>query len=596
MDPAFPAARPALWPRAARYVALLAISFGAPALAQQRDVLVPVGTSHEVVQPLPPKGTSDLDDALKRLAADPRDSAALIQAGDASLKLNDVDAAIGFYTRAEALGASGGEAKAGLAAAQVYKKMPVEALRLFDEAERAGVSRTVHASDHGLAYDLVGDNAHAQEYYRLALQQYADDETTRRLALSEAIGGDQAASERTLLPLLQHRDLASYRTRAFALAALGKADEAVSIADTMMPAALAGRIAPYLRYMPRLTRAQQAAAANFGHFPEANAIGRDDARIAAYAARSKVATAGPTTGDQRLVPTGAPLGSATRPAPARGSSTRPTPPANTAVTQTPSRSTASATTPPPRPAGSAVANLSTAPATQPTLAPAPRPVASAGPNMATQLPRPSVAVGASQPAPAALPPKAGFDLNAVPANKTGPIEVAQVEHSAPVPASAPPSSPPAVSRAAAAPPPAQSLEEAFAEFETVKTPARRAAGAVDVTAIKPAREAPPPKPEPPKAKPAKPKNPSRVWVQVATGGNRKALGKDWERITKKAPKEFRKRDGYLVDWGRTNRLVTGPFADEDKAQDFITELKKAGLSTFMFTSDDGEEVVPLPDR
>lgn len=584
MEAAFPAMRLPAVRRLVRRISLLALLVSAPALAQQQNVLVPVGSaSHEVVQPLPPQGTGELDEALKRLAVDSRDSAALIRAGDASLKLNDVDAAIGFYTRAQALGATGGEAKAGLAAAQVYRKMPVEALRLFDEAERAGVSRATHASDHGLAYDLVGDNAHAQEYYRLALQLHPDDETTRRLALSEAIGGDQNASERTLLPLLQHRDLASYRTRAFALAALGKADEAVSIADTMMSASLAGRIAPYLRYMPRLTKAQQAAAANFGHFPEANAIGRDDARIAAYAARTNVASAAPIAGEQRLVPSGAPLGTA-KPVPTQTFAT------NTAAAKAQTRSRVSTFSPPPRSAET-TANLSTAPAAKPIVAQMPKPV-TAAPGTVTQTPRPAFAVAAAQPAPInAAPANAGFDLNEVPANKTGAIEVSQVEHSTPVPPSAPAPTP-AVSKSA--PPPPESLEQAFAEFETVKTSAKPSAGAVDVTAIKPTRAAPPPKPEPVKAKPAKPKNPSRIWVQVATGGNRKALGRDWERIAKKAPKEFKRKDGYLVDWGRTNRLVTGPFPDEDKAQDFIGELKKSGLSTFMFTSDDGEEVVPLP--
>ena len=187
-------------------------------------------------------------------------------------------------------------------------------------------------------------------------------------------------------------------------------------------------------------------------------------------------------------------------------------------------------------------------------------------------------------------PPARFDLGAASGSKTGAVEVAQVERDRRAPAPPKPT--------ASAPPPAQpSLEQAFAEFEKVDSKSAPAPGAVDVSALKPAREAaakpPPPKPEKKPAKPAKPKNPSRVWVQVATGGNRKALGHDWDRITDKAAKAFRGKKGYVVDWGRTNRLVTGPFADEDKAQDFVDELRKAGIRTFMFTSDDGEEVTPL---
>src|SRR6185503_9610690 len=60
----------------------------------------------------------------------------------------------------------------------------------------------------------------------------------------------------------QGSDLAAFRTRAFALAIVGKSDEAVSIAETMLPERISSRIAPYLRYMPRLARAQRRCAAH----------------------------------------------------------------------------------------------------------------------------------------------------------------------------------------------------------------------------------------------------------------------------------------------------------------------------------------------
>src|SRR5690606_18866617 len=58
--------------------------------------------------------------------------------------------------------------------------------------------------------------------------------------------------------------------------------EAVDIATTMLPQGVSARLAPYLRFMPRLTRAQQAAAANLGQFPPASEMGRDRTSIAAY--------------------------------------------------------------------------------------------------------------------------------------------------------------------------------------------------------------------------------------------------------------------------------------------------------------------------
>ncbi|MFN5819597.1 MAG: hypothetical protein ACK44Y_04105, partial [Novosphingobium sp.] len=107
-------------------------------------------------------------------------------------------------------------------------------------------------------------------------------ETLRRLALSQAISGDRRGMEVTLSPLLQKQDKAAWRTRAFAFAILGLATEAESIARANLPEAAAGGMVAYLRYMPRLTPAQQAAAANLGHFPRAAEIGRDDPRIAAF--------------------------------------------------------------------------------------------------------------------------------------------------------------------------------------------------------------------------------------------------------------------------------------------------------------------------
>src|SRR5690606_13201531 len=99
-----------------------------------------------------------------------------------------------------------------------------------------------------------------------------------------------------------------WRTQTFVLAIAGDVDEAVKTANTLLPERLAESVAPYLRYMPRLTPAQQAAAVNLGTFPRASEIGRDDPRVAQYAppagAGANVASRG-----GGLIPKGAPLGS-----------------------------------------------------------------------------------------------------------------------------------------------------------------------------------------------------------------------------------------------------------------------------------------------
>ena len=57
--------------------------------------------SRPVVQPIPQKSAGmRLNDALGRLAKNPQDVAALIEAGKTSLELGDAQAAIGFFERA----------------------------------------------------------------------------------------------------------------------------------------------------------------------------------------------------------------------------------------------------------------------------------------------------------------------------------------------------------------------------------------------------------------------------------------------------------------------------------------------------------------
>ena len=250
-----------------------------PAMAQGAPVV-----ARPVVQALPSADSQRLSAALARLARSPRDVAALQDAADAAKALGDYDAAIGFYRRADEITPNNARVKAGLAGALAMNGDPVSAIPLFAEAERVGAPPSQIAVDRGLAYDLVGANVTAQHYYTMALTASSGNEEARmRLALSQAIAGDSAAAQATLMPLLQKQDKPGWRARAFALAIAGDTQQAIEVSNSILPPQLAQSIAPYLRYMPRLTRAQQAAAANLGKFPRASEIGRDDARVSAYA-------------------------------------------------------------------------------------------------------------------------------------------------------------------------------------------------------------------------------------------------------------------------------------------------------------------------
>ena len=493
------------------------------------------GYAREVVQALPDPATLRLNEALRMLAQDPRSLTGLLAAGQASLALDDVDAAQGFFLRAEAAYPEHGGVKAGLASVLVRQGQPVEALRLFGEADVAGEPMVSHASERGLAYDLVGDNARAQQEYRLALSLGEDPGVSRRLAISQAIAGDQRASEATLLPMLQRSDLAAFRARAFALAILGRSEEAVSIAETMLPQQIASRLAPYLRYMPRLTRAQQAAAANLGTFPRAAQIGRDDPAIAALSTPSG-APRQSGAADARLVPSGEPLGRREGSIPRREI----------------------AVVPPP--------------------APQPQPL----------QPQPPLAQ-------AAVEPTAAILADAGPAAQ--PSAAAVVEQLPPVPTDD--GTRPSLAMATEpVPPPVEvqetiSLSEAFADFSLPAASPGPATGAVDITAIQPRREVARAEPAARPAPPPPPAHPSRHWVQVATGRDVAALAFDWRRIRRSAGGLLDSHKPHVARWGQTNRLVAGPFASAAQAQEFVGKLKEKQVDSFRFASAQGEEVRPL---
>jgi Flp pilus assembly protein TadD len=240
-------------------------------------------TSVPVVQSITPSPTRTLNAALARLARDPRDLSALLDAGGAALDLGDTDAAIGFLTRADQITPGNSGVRARLGVAMLRAGQPFEAIRWFDLAEQVAFPPADMAVERGLAYDLIGDNTAAQRQYQLALSSGRNDEASRRYALSLVIAGDRRGAELVIQPLLERQDRGAWRVRTFIMAISGQSDEAEGIARATMPADLAAAISPYLRYMPRLTPAQQAAAANLGRFPRAADIGRDDPQITQYA-------------------------------------------------------------------------------------------------------------------------------------------------------------------------------------------------------------------------------------------------------------------------------------------------------------------------
>ena len=626
--------------------ALLAVAFcllALPAAAQAQGA-----ASTPVTQPFPSREALELSAALSQLSRDPRNVDSLVNAGIAASKLGDFEAAVGFFKRGQALAPSNPRLLAGLAGALVRQGDAAAAIPMFAQALAAGAPASSIAADRGLAYDLVGDPLSAQRYYSQALSTGVDaEEVTRRLAISQAISGDGTAMEKTLLPLLKKQDKASWRTRVFGLAILGQEREANRIVKTLHPGTLANGITPYLQYMPRLTRAQQAAAANLGVFPRASEIGRDEARIAALAPSGSARDAG-----KALVPAGKPLGPGesgaravsareqrrlaklaeaksrreaklaeeqrkreTRVAVNASRQPRVAPPevmparedAPTVETGFTVRSAApvppvaeilegrrvpeppvAAPAPAPAPVPSvAVAQPAPVPAMSVTLAAA-TPTTTAPPTTFVAQPAPTVAspiVAASPAEPAVSAP--GFDLARLPGSPAlaQPVvaPVAAVVAPQPTPAPAPAS------------PPVPSFGALFADLGKPTAAIDPAAGAVDLRKIKPARPQVKPKPEvDPKAKKAAPSHPSRIWVQLGIGQKLAALSQDWRRMEKANPTLFKGKSPFTARLNQTNRLLTGPFSLQKEANRFIDALVKAGASRpLLWTSPAGEVVDDL---
>ena len=259
--PSLPRALPSLLRRL--FLPALLLTTAPAALAQY-----PAGAT---VQSLPRPGDPAelLATALRTLAVEPNNLAALTAAGHNALVLGDPNAAVGFFGRAQEIAPRDGRVKAGLGSALVELEKPQDALRLFAEASRLGIPDDEIAEDRGLAYDLTGDPRKAQRDYAAVLAAHPENDIVRRrLALSQGISGDKAAAIATLDPLIRKRDIAGWRAQTFVLAMDGDTKGASDITHIMLPQQ-ADMLQPFLVRLQSLSPADKARAVNFGEMPAA---------------------------------------------------------------------------------------------------------------------------------------------------------------------------------------------------------------------------------------------------------------------------------------------------------------------------------------
>ena len=206
---------------------------------------------------------------VRTLASDPKEFDSLIGAGRAALELGDTQAAAGFFARADEVNPQSPLPQAGMGAVSVANGDAQAALPYFKRAQQLGEPVADFASDRGLAYDLLGQQAQAQADYRAALSGADGDEARRRLALSLAISGDRSGALQMLAPLSAKGDAGVPRVRAFVLALTGDPNSAATAINRVMPGASAS-VAPFLQRLPSLSAGQKAAAVNLGMFPDSD--------------------------------------------------------------------------------------------------------------------------------------------------------------------------------------------------------------------------------------------------------------------------------------------------------------------------------------
>jgi len=557
-----------------------------------------------IVQPLPSAAAVErLNQNLGRLSRSPQDIQALLGAGEAAMDLGDVQAANGFFTRANMVAPNNGQAKLGLAVVSIQLKQAREAATYFDAAAALGVGAQDHLNERGLAYDLTGQQAKAQQDYQTVLRNNPSDPVARlRYAVSLGISGRVAEAEAELQPSLSGQDREAWRARAFILAMNGRLADARKITQTVMPKGLADALDPYIARASLLDAGQKAAAFHYGEFPSdvlrmaaaTSSTPRTEPRLAVTEAKPRKLSRKERQREERekqaaeAASARARLAAANEPqpppfvegSPERSGSSSSTTLASSQAPRTSALSSVAATV---KPAPTRTPSSIQQPASSGLRPASPRPVqgvVETRPQPAPQAPsdpvatRPAVTTpGASVPAPTPLPSTRSL------AQVMAAMDIPESERStgsAPVDLAA-------VARIQTERRQAQEAVAAKAAAEKAKREAAAKAKAEAAAKAKAAAEE--------KARLAA--NPARTWVQIATGRDVDALAFDLRRLRRTYADVLGNETGWTAEWGATRRLLVGPFSTSAKAKDAVAAIKKSGGDAFIWSSEAGEDVVKI---
>ena len=530
---------------------------------------IPASAQYAVAPSTYDPGTS-LAGSLRTLSTDPRNFAALVAAGRASLDMGDTQAAAGFYGRAEEASPQSPVPKIGIGAAMTAMGDARGAMTYFDRATALGAPQSMLALDRGLAFDLLGQQAKAQSDFRVAMFGAQADEARRRLALSLAISRDIKGAGAMLEPLLRRRDPAAVRTNAFVMALAGDREGARRTIEAALPGAGA-RFEPFFRMLPVLRPEEKAMAVHLGEFPKdaaqryASAERIPSSPVLSISNEPEMVVASPrraTPQVQVTPPSNARIAKVKPPKPLKPPKPAPALPEapRTALREAAAPSTYMASVRPSldpsryaskrrKPEAAAAAS----PSKGPSADPEPRPGFSDDelmPVAVTETPEPLVPINNGAVLNGDGEPIRNVEATSTVTPDTAPIRMAET--------TVPPRPLPKVEIKR---PPAPRPKVELAKIDKAKSAAEKSRAM---------------------NQPASP-----YFVQLASGAHAERMAVEYKKIKAKKPGLFSGRIAQVTNGKALFRLVIGPFKSKTDSGEFVNQLSKAGIDGFSYTAPDG---------
>lgn len=508
---------------------------------------------------------------VRAISRKPDDALILRSAGEEALAIGDNDAAFGFLGRAVTLAPRDPQARAGYGRALMQAMRPKDALTLFDQAVRLGMNEADIAADRGMARDLLGESRRAQKDYRTGLAAYPGKGVLiERMGLSLAISGERDQAVALVRPVAQRTGSGNtWRTLAFIYALSGDVTSARRIALGNMPPSLADSYTPFFARIALLDDKDKAAAVFLGQLPQVRLARRDKE----VPARVKMPDAKPS--DIRSASVGyVPAASAEEVA------EKPKQRAKEATKKADKEPVVKAVL-----VSDGCTALSGKRKTrcEADARALERRCGGAKPWKTAEC-RAYLAAQAEDDQPASKAKEktkaADADVRAKDARKAMPGQESPLDACEKLTGS----------KAVQCKADARMLERRCGGARPQKTAechayAERYGGQANDAAAKKDGKAVERKPEMGKAR-------ERFWVQVAGGRNRADLPKEWAKLKAKYPLLAR-RAPYVAEGRGTNRLVIGPFDSAGDARDLVNTLSAAGLPTFPWTSEAGDDVAKM---